>query len=92
MKIAVIDADLIGKKNHRFPNLCCMKISGYHKDVLHDNVELKLDYKNLEEYDKVYISKVFTDTIVPNGVLNLSNVEYGGTGFFMIKHRVYHMK
>ena len=31
MNIAVIDADLIGRKRHRFPNLVCMKLSGYHK-------------------------------------------------------------
>lgn len=85
MKIAVIDADLIGKKKHRFPNLCCMKISGYHKEVLYDDVELKMDYNNLNEYDQVYISKVFTDTIVPDQVLNLKNVKYGGTGFFYDK-------
>lgn len=34
MNIAIIDADLIGRKRHRFPNLACMKISGYWKDVV----------------------------------------------------------
>ena len=29
MKIGIIDADLIGRKKHRFPNLVCEKISGY---------------------------------------------------------------
>ena len=33
MKIAIIDADLIGRKNHRFPNLVCMKLSGYYKEM-----------------------------------------------------------
>lgn len=28
-RIAVIDADMIGRKKHRFPNLACMKLSGY---------------------------------------------------------------
>ena len=32
MKIAIIDADLIGRKKHRFPNLASMKISGWHKE------------------------------------------------------------
>lgn len=64
MKIAIIDADLIGRKNHRFPNLACMKLSGYHKDI-GDKVELLTEYKNIELFDKVYISKVFTDTITP---------------------------
>ena len=58
MKIAIIDADLIGKNKHRFPNLACMKLSGYYKE-LGNNVELKTDYENLESYDKVFISKVF---------------------------------
>lgn len=31
MEIAIIDADLIGRKNHRFPNLACMKLSGWYK-------------------------------------------------------------
>ena len=31
LKVAIIDADLIGRKKHRFPNLVCMKLSAYHK-------------------------------------------------------------
>lgn len=84
MKIAVIDADLIGRTKHRFPNLACMKISAYYKQN-GNNVELKTDYENLNQYDKVFISKVFTDTEVPNGILDLKNVSYGGTGFFYDK-------
>lgn len=41
-----------------------MKISSYHKK-LGDNVILKTDYDDLNDFDKVYISKVFTDTEVP---------------------------
>ena len=33
LRVAVIDADLIGRKKHRFPNLACMKISGYYKEL-----------------------------------------------------------
>lgn len=84
MKIAVIDADLIGRNKHRFPNLACMKISAYHKK-LGDEVTLELSYDNLEDYDKVYISKVFTDTPIPEGIDNLSWVECGGTGFYFDK-------
>ena len=84
MNIGIIDADLIGKKKHRFPNLACMKISSYYK---HQgcNVNLLLSYDNIEIYDKVFISKVFTDTPVPEGITKLSSVEYGGTGFFYDK-------
>ena len=81
MKIAVIDADIVGKKKHRFPNLCCMKLSSYYKQQGNE-VVLKTDYEALEKFDKVYISKVFTDTPFDNKVLDLPNVEYGGTGFF----------
>ena len=84
MKVAIIDADLVGKKNHRFPNLACMKISAYHKK-LGESVSLKLSYDNLQQYDKVYISKVFTDTYVPPEVLQMNNVQFGGTGFFYDK-------
>ena len=81
MKIAIIDADLIGRSKHRFPNLVCMKLSGYYKERGAE-VELKLDYENLVVYDKVFISKVFTNTPIDEEILKLPNVEYGGTGFF----------
>ena len=81
MNIGIIDADLLGRKRHRFPNLCCMKISSYHKK-LGGTVELLMEYDEIQKYDHVYIAKVFTDTIVPLGVLELPNVTYGGTGFF----------
>lgn len=84
MNIGIIDADLIGKKKHRFPNLACMKISSYHKSQGH-NVKLLPSYDDIENYDKIFISKVFTDTPVPEGITELSWVEYGGTGFFYDK-------
>ena len=91
MNIGIIDADLIGRKKHRFPNLACMKIAGFHRDR-GDSVKLLLEYSDLDKYDKVYISKVFTDTYVDEDVLKRSNVEYGGTGFFMTKHPTCHMR
>lgn len=60
------------------------KISGYYKDIGSD-VTLKLDYENLEQFDKIFISKVFTDTPIDESILQLHNVEYGGTGFFFDK-------
>ncbi len=92
MKVAIIDADLLGRTKHRFPNLVSEKISAYWKKRGAD-VELKLDYENLEKYDEVFISKVFTDTWVPDWIAecvnmdeveaNLpSNIHVGGTGFF----------
>jgi hypothetical protein len=84
MRVAIIDADFIGRKKHRFPNLASMKLSGYHKTA-GDDVILKTDYLDLDRFDKVYISKVFTDTPVDPEVLALSNVEIGGTGFYFDK-------
>lgn len=84
IKIAVIDADLIGRSKHRFPNLASMKIAAYWKDAGAE-VVLKTDYDNLKEFDKIYISKVFTDTPIDKSILKLPNVEYGGTGFFFDK-------
>lgn len=81
LNIAIIDADLIGKKTHRFPNLACMKLSGYYKE-LGNEVTLKVDYDDLEQYDKVFISKVFTDTPINESILRLPNVVFGGTGFY----------
>lgn len=84
MKIGIIDADLLSRKKHRFPNLACMKISGYYK-AQGNEVELLLSYDEIENYDKVFLSKVFTDTPVPEGITELSWVECGGTGFFFDK-------
>lgn len=84
MNIGIIDADLLGRKRHRYPNLASMKISGYHKEQ-GNSVTLLRNYDNLEQYDIVYISKVFTDTPIPDGILQLPNVEHGGTGFFFDK-------
>lgn len=81
MNIAIIDADLIGRKRHRFPNLVCMKLSAYYKEAGHD-VALVVTYEHLGQYDQVFIAKVFTDTVVPAAVLQQPNVVYGGTGFF----------
>lgn len=61
-----------------------MKISAYYKSIKCE-VFLKTDYENLDTYDKVFISKVFTDTPVADGILGNENVAYGGTGFFYDK-------
>ena len=44
MNIAIIDAEIVGKTKHRFPNLCSMKLSSYHKSI-GDLVKLKTDYE-----------------------------------------------
>lgn len=95
MKIGIVDADLISvpKKPRSFPNLACMKMSAYYKEQGHD-VELLLNYNNIDSFDEVYISKVFLESIVPSNeniffdilpIIKRNNVHYGGTGFFFDK-------
>lgn len=84
-QIAIIDADLIGRKKHRFPNLVCMKLSNYLKKEKHKNPILKLDYDNLDDYEEVYIAKVFTDTPFPKEIVETDKIHLGGTGFFFDK-------
>lgn len=102
MKIGIIDADLIGRRKHRFPNLACEKISGYWKDKGAE-VHLLLSYNEIGgieqtslfdstsvDYDRIYISKVFTDTPVPKRIDDLKYlpadktriIQIGGTGFY----------
>ena len=85
MDIGIIDAELLEKSNHRFPNLACMKLSSFHK-AKGDNVRLCLSYSNTDSYDIVYVSKVFTGTKVPENVLKGTNIKIGGTGFFYDKY------
>jgi len=40
----------------------------------------------LDTYDKVLISRVFTDTEIPEGIVDKVNVTIGGTGFFYDKY------
>jgi len=64
MKIGIIDAEIMGKSKHRFPNLVCMKLSNYFK-LQGEEVSLILDYDDVDNYDKVFISKVFIKTTIP---------------------------
>ena len=102
MRIGIIDADLIGRQKHRFPNLACEKIAGYWK-CRGAEVDLLLSYDEIgaseqrslfdptdEDYDHIYISKVFTDTPVPQWVDDMKylpqdetrKIQIGGTGFY----------
>lgn len=91
MKIGIIDSDLIGCRKHRFPNLVCEKISGFWKEQGAD-VHLLLHFDWDDSYDHIYISKVFTDTPVPDLVHSLvtatkpdPRIHIGGTGFYFDK-------
>jgi hypothetical protein len=79
LKIGLIDADLLDNGT-RHPNLALMKISGSMKAKGH-TTELMLNYRNLHNYDKIYLSKVFSYTKLPIDISKIQNIEYGGTGF-----------
>lgn len=81
MKVGIIDADLLYRPGQRFPNLACMKISGFYKSKGHQTI-LVHDYQQIEAFDQIYLSKVFTDTDIPSKVLHIKKVSYGGTGFY----------
>lgn len=80
MNIGIIDADLLDNGT-RHPNLALMKISGFYKAKGND-VKLISEYCNLLQYDKIFISKVFSFSKLPEWILELPNVTVGGTGFF----------
>lgn len=75
MRIGLIDVD-----GHHFPNLALMRISAYHK-ACGDEVEWWMG--DLFYYDKVYMSKVFSDTYSSENCdpLNVGEVIRGGTGY-----------
>ncbi len=80
MKIGLIDADLLDNGT-RHPNLALMKLSGYHKSRGNE-VELISNYDKITQCDHIFISKVFSYTKTPIEIESLSNVTYGGSGFF----------
>lgn len=73
IKIGLIDVD-----GHRWPNLCLMKISAYHKSQ-GDMVEW---YDGRKQYDVAYMSRVFTDSYSKDyqGIVHADQVVKGGTG------------
>lgn len=75
MKIGLIDVD-----GHNFPNLALMRISAYHK-AQGDEVEWWKG--DLFYYDKVYKSKIFSDTYSSDlyDPMNCGEVISGGTGY-----------
>ena len=74
MRIGLCDID-----SHNFPNLCLMKLSAYHK-ARGDHVEW---WRPDGYYDRVYKSRVFTDTYSKDTitVTNADEVICGGTGY-----------
>ena len=76
MKIGLIDVD-----GHHYPNLPLMKLSAWHKQK-GDLVEWYTPWSGMiEEYDKVYCSKVFSFTPDYDAPIYAKEVEKGGTGY-----------
>ena len=76
MNIGLLDID-----GHNYPNLALMKISAYHKSI-GDNVKWCM----MGDYDKTYMSKVFTFTkerISP--FANYGEIIKGGVGYNLNK-------
>lgn len=77
-KIGLIDVD-----GHNFPSLPLMKLSAWHKQN-GDAVEWYDPIKALcdGEYDKVYMSKIFTSTNDYNNMIYAKEIIKGGTGYY----------
>jgi len=79
MRIGLIDVDNARLKKPKFPNLALMKISAWHK-AQGDHVEW---WNGLERYDRVYMSKVFSDEYTPDMefAIQADEVIRGGSGY-----------
>lgn len=76
MKIGLIDVD-----GHHFPNIPLMKISAWHKKQ-GDRVMWYEPFDGfVEEYDKVYMSKVFSFTPDYDRPIYAKEVQKGGSGY-----------
>lgn len=85
-KIGIIDADLLDRGT-RFPNLSLMKIAGYQRELGND-VALIENYDEIpvqNDYDELYMSRVFDFTNIPIDISEYKNLKIGGTGFFFEK-------
>lgn len=84
MLIGLIDADNEHRGKVTFPNLPLMKLSAWHK-AQGDTVEWYSLDKVFEGhlYDKVYVSKVFSDEYTPNNAVPIGckEVVFGGSGY-----------
>ena len=74
MRIGLVDVD-----GHNFPNLAIGKIAAFHKSI-GDTVEWANPL--FGNYDRVYMSKVFTFTPDYPHPINARKIIKGGTGYF----------
>ena len=76
----IVQIGLIDVDGHNFPNLALMRISAYHKQR-GDTVEWW--WSDFIHYDRVYMSKIFSDAYSPDvpEPMNADEVIKGGTGY-----------
>ena len=79
LQIGIIDADLLDRGT-RHPNLALMKISAWCQMQGHQT-ELVLSPDDIQRYDWLFMSKVFSFTKVDERFLSSEKIEIGGTGF-----------
>jgi hypothetical protein len=72
MRVGLVDVD-----SHNFPSLPMMKLSAYHKSI-GDEVAFA---RAAETYDRVYMSKTFTESAEPNLALRCDDIVRGGSGY-----------
>lgn len=72
MKIGLVDVD-----GHNFPNVALMKIASYHRSK-GDTAEW---VNAFEQYDRIYMSKVFTFTPDDLTAYQCTDIRRGGTGY-----------
>lgn len=79
MKIGLIDVDNHRRKKAKFPNLALMKLSAWHK-TQGDDVEW---WYGLDHYDRVYMSKVFSNEYTPDieFAIQADEIVRGGSGY-----------
>ena len=88
--IGLVDADLLDNGT-RHPNLVILKLAGYFRDH-HIPYELIFgESVDIERYDRIYLSKVFTFTNLPSFIVDYKRrnprtwsrkIQEGGTGFY----------
>ena len=81
MRIGLLDADLMDHGT-RHPNLALMKLSGYYKELGNEVDLIYKSYEEVNDFDEIFVSKVFTFSNIPEWILEKENVHIGGTGFF----------
>ena len=72
MRIGLLDADLMDHGT-RHPNLALMKLSGYYKELGNEVDLIYKSYEEVNDFDEIFVSKVFTFSNIPEWILEKEN-------------------